>query len=279
MEQLVEDWTRYRNGSNPSLLDLIITNQPSMIDNIEIGEPFGKSDHSRIMFETSNAHAQAEENASVVYNFRKLDNEKFENFLNVADWDDILDEGKTLDNVYKDVTEKMKEIIDQCTPKYPKRKENIAPWSTALIKKLAIKKRMAWDRFKYTMLDDDYNRYKEKLKEFCEAKDISIRKYEYDIIANKNVNRKQYYRYVNKNDKYLNRKICLEKHGAVIEDTVECAEELNRFFASVFTKGVSEECNDNSIPDFPAINELTVDVVDVRKKILELILNKSTEPD
>ena len=47
----------------------------------------------------------------------------------------------------------------------------------------------------------------------------------------------------------------------------------------MFTKGASEECNDNSIPDFPAINELTVDVVDVRKKILELNVNKSTGPD
>ena len=42
--------TRFREGQKSSLLDLIITNEPHMIEDLEILNPLGKSDHGVLSF-------------------------------------------------------------------------------------------------------------------------------------------------------------------------------------------------------------------------------------
>lgn len=43
--------TRYREGQQPSLLDLIIVNDDQMVDNVKEASLFGKSDHVVIEFD------------------------------------------------------------------------------------------------------------------------------------------------------------------------------------------------------------------------------------
>lgn len=45
LEQLLEKNTRFRHGNQPSLLDLILTNDDSMIAHVDYQAPIGKSDH------------------------------------------------------------------------------------------------------------------------------------------------------------------------------------------------------------------------------------------
>ena len=43
--------TRVRHGQEPSVLDLVLTNEEGMIENIEYGNPLGKSEHLVLTFE------------------------------------------------------------------------------------------------------------------------------------------------------------------------------------------------------------------------------------
>ena len=45
--------TRVRHGQEPSVLDLVLTNEEGMIENIEYGNPLGKSDHLVLTFESN----------------------------------------------------------------------------------------------------------------------------------------------------------------------------------------------------------------------------------
>jgi hypothetical protein len=49
--QHVKDFTRYRTGQNPSLLDLILTNEKHYIDTINYLPPLGLSDHLLLQFD------------------------------------------------------------------------------------------------------------------------------------------------------------------------------------------------------------------------------------
>ena len=51
--QLVDQPTRFRDGQKPSLLDLVITNDESVVNEIRYREPLGKSDHLVLEFEIS----------------------------------------------------------------------------------------------------------------------------------------------------------------------------------------------------------------------------------
>ncbi len=44
LEQMVKNYTRYRDGQEPSMLDLIIVSHPDIVGQIEHLPPFGRSD-------------------------------------------------------------------------------------------------------------------------------------------------------------------------------------------------------------------------------------------
>ena len=209
-----------------------------------------------------------------------MNEELCSNMLREHDWDSIF-AGPNIDDVYNKFSDAVCNIIKECTPIFDKKKrKNIAPWSTKLIGKLAVKKRRAWARYKHTRQTKDHQAYKRALQKFNEAKEEAIRAYETKIIARKNENPKRYYGYVNKKDKYLERKITIDKNGEHISDSAECAEELNNFFASVYTRGPSIiEENDVTIREYPEIDDISIDAEKVDKIIMQLDTKKSTGPD
>ena len=62
MCQLIKEPTRFRMGQEPSLLDLIITTDEHLINNIEIKAPLGKSDHVVLEFSVTNQNIRNEKN-------------------------------------------------------------------------------------------------------------------------------------------------------------------------------------------------------------------------
>ena len=50
LKQHVDFNTRFREGDNPSMLDLIFTNKDYMIENLRSIAPLGKSDHVGLLF-------------------------------------------------------------------------------------------------------------------------------------------------------------------------------------------------------------------------------------
>ncbi len=51
--QHITEFTRYRKGHNPSLLDLILTNEEDMITDIQYVPPLIKSNHVCLIFNTN----------------------------------------------------------------------------------------------------------------------------------------------------------------------------------------------------------------------------------
>ena len=48
--QMVDNYTRYRQGQDPSILDLIITNNDTLVEDLQYDPPIGKSDHLMLTF-------------------------------------------------------------------------------------------------------------------------------------------------------------------------------------------------------------------------------------
>ncbi len=68
--QHVIEFTIYREGQNPSILDLILINGEGMVNNLQYAQPLGKSDHFRLVFNT-NLEAQTEENNTPRYAYHR----------------------------------------------------------------------------------------------------------------------------------------------------------------------------------------------------------------
>ena len=85
MNQHVEEPTRGRYGQNPSILDLIINNDPNIVSHIRYGSPLGNSDHACLVFNI-NCYKEAEESARKFYLYDKGDYENMTAELRNIEW-------------------------------------------------------------------------------------------------------------------------------------------------------------------------------------------------
>ena len=277
LEQLITEPTRYRISQNPSLLDLLITSNPSSVTDIIIADPFGKSDHCRIEFSLKKGYEDPESN-NHRYNYNKIDDNKFMRGMERIDWMDL--QYGSLDEMFENFTSVVESAIEESVPKLKPVARKIAPWSNAKIRKLSGKKRRLWDRYRYSSLQYDYNKYKLCLNEFNHEKSIAIYNYENNIICNKNTDPKKYHRYVSRKDRYAKQHIVLNFEGDVVSEADRCTEILNSYFSSIYPAGESNLDVDVSlIPDYEDIEEIIISEALISETISELDATKSTGPD
>ena len=87
--------TRGRNSDNPSLLDLVLSNNDDLIDNVSLLSPLGKSDHSTVKVLINYSSNNSSDKFYLDYknadfdNMRKIFNDEFnvtlKNFIDVND--------------------------------------------------------------------------------------------------------------------------------------------------------------------------------------------------
>ena len=276
-EQLIDECTRYRHGQNPSLLDLIICSHPDALENVKVAEAFGKSDHCRIQFDVKNSCEPSSE-GTYKYNFHKMNEDIFVEEMNRIDWFDIfsdnIEEGYTK---FIDITSK---AIKKSTPLMNNYMNNVAPWSNRIISKLAKKKREKWDRYKYSRTRADYVRYKDALEKFNIEKEKAVEYYESQIICNKNVNQKRYYRYVSRKSKYSECKVSLKDDGGITADSKKCAHIFGDYFASVFTMGESDtEVDMSKVRPAPAMPDIEIREENIKAALDKIDMSKAAGPD
>lgn len=132
--QHVKDPTHYRGSQNPNTLDLLITNEEGMIDNITLNAPIGKSHHVCINFEF-NCYVETLVNHQSKYIYHKGD---FMNTRATADnmhW--VLAPDTDIETAWRSTTNNVKELMDKFIPKTRPRndRKKRPPYMTAKLEK------------------------------------------------------------------------------------------------------------------------------------------------
>ena len=278
-EQIITDFTRFRHGQNPSLLDLLLVSDANIVQSVNMISPFGKSDHVVIEFSVSTRYNMTNGSKSK-FNIRKMDFMKFSEEMSSHDWNNMFCDDCDLDRSYNEFIEIVGGLIKKYAPQAKEKRRSIAPWSNRLISKLSEKKRRLWGRYRYTQSTSDYVKYRECLKNFNDEKFNAIRRFENKIISNKDSNPKTYHKYVSRKDRYKDTTISLVHDEEICSDEKKCADIFNEFFSSVFTSGSS---NLSALRDietlYPTMSEIDITQDLVRKKIDMIDTSKSTGPD
>ena len=276
MEQLLLEPTRFREGQNPSLLDLLIVNNPDIVSGIWYEDPLGKCDHVVVCFKVNNKASKIKRNKDIL-NFRKIELEKFNQIMQSYEWESLLRE-PDIEKVYDEFVSTVQKAIISTVPIRSVYDRSKTPWITKRLKNLSQKKKSFWNKYQYTNKIEDYERYTLVLNVFTAEKMKAMLDYENNVIAQKNSDRKQYYNYVSRKKKYSNNKISLIVNGELAEDDEKCANALNDFFSSVFTKGPSQlPPTQNS--QFESMEDVDITVENVKKKLDDIDCSKSCGPD
>ena len=116
--QHVTQPTRHRGSDEPSILDLVLTNEEMQISNIEYESPLGKSDHSSLIFDF---HCYTEtKKLTESYNYNKADFDAMRSDLETTNWANAMIEkakNETVENYWMLFKEKLYSLRDKFVPK------------------------------------------------------------------------------------------------------------------------------------------------------------------
>ena len=151
--QIVEEYTRYRDGQNPSLLDLIFVSDSNLAINLEYLPPIGKSDHVFLRLNLQTDINIVPKKTSVTKIFLEFD--RFGALLDNINWNAELSSVDVNENWLR-----FSAIILRLKEKCSRSKTYITnpskPWINDELFLLVKRKKALWQKFKRSKLAVDY---------------------------------------------------------------------------------------------------------------------------
>ena len=154
LEQLVKTPTR-----NQNILDLFLTNQTEIIQDLEVVDGLSGSDHDAISFTVESSRPRYTPSKRLVYKFKKADFDAYQNLLSKVPWDCI-----HMDESVDDNWTKLKNVIiataNDCIPHTTLKLKRTKNWLSDKTLSAIKKKRRLYRRAKRSGKPNDLNRYR-----------------------------------------------------------------------------------------------------------------------
>ena len=218
-----------------NVLDIVLSSQKELVDNVKIFEPLGNSDHNQIHFDI-NVKSESKNKKTYKRNFHKGNYKDMRKYLAKLDWNNMLMNKNAIEcwNILK---YEIESIIDKFVPFQKQGKRCIKKHlSKEAIRKIMLKQTM-WRVYRRTRKDEDYAKYKEALNAATTEIRQSKRSYEQKLACNIKNDSKSFYAYVRSKQNVQDKVGPLEDSaGNIISQGFLMAEDLNGYFSSVFTK-------------------------------------------
>ena len=229
--QCVDECTRGKN-----VLDLVLTTEENMVENLAVGEPFGGSDHQIIRWDliACKESNRAESEPVKRYDYFKADYDKIREDAKQIDWETIMN-GENVELAWDGFKLSMQTLGDKWIP-LKQQQQNKCKWVNRTVVKARRAKAKAWNKFRNQKTEENLLKYKDKLNKSVAANRISKRNYEQKLATNVKDNGKSFFAYVRSKQRTKERVGPLKDAlgNLVVEDSVT-ANLLNSYFASVFT--------------------------------------------
>ena len=282
--QHVNKPTRHRQHQQSNILDLILTQDETDIQNIEHCSPIGKSDHELLKIRTNIMKPKLNENDSENYNFDKGNYTLFKKYLTDVNWMNILQDSDT-----KQCWKLIKNIIDngvsQFIPIRKQSKKKKKPgWFTGPVRKSVKKKYELYKKWINSDNSHDYHVYINERNATNKQIKKAKKEHERKIAEKSKENPKVFWNYINSQRKVKESIPALKsKDGKIYKDDYKKTCILNDFFSSVFTE---EDMNNipKMTPGEKSNNIFISEVLNITEENVSLKLkslnpNKSPGPD
>ena len=290
LHQHVDFPTRYQEGCVPSLLDLVISDDEMLIENLTSESPLGKSDHVVIkwLYFYENPKVQKTQrstlalNDDAMRNYRKGNYEDMSLALVNTDWTVL--ESMDVENAWQLIVEEIKKNVKKYVPlkkKVHKTRQKDPWWSPALMKEVK-KKHQKWKEYRNDKTQENYAKYKTQRNTTTQLIRQARRQYEKKIIDSMKKEPKRLYKYIRSKQKVKDIVGPLEKDdGTLTETELETAEVLHKFFQSIFIADEDDnipviECK---VPEGRELEDIEITPEIVYKELKSLNPNKASGPD
>ena len=281
LNQLVTENTRFRNNS-ASKLDLVFTNEISIVEKLSFLDPLGASDHVGISFEITGISCSYSKKKITLYN--RANYEKLRTILSKVTWNDVFNSDTSLQESYDLFEIILNSSVDKCVPtKIILEKPQSKPlWMTSNLTKGCKEKIKLWEKFKLTKNKNVYKLYAKARNKYSHNLRAARKIFEKNVSKNIKNNVKGFWNYVNSKKKNKTKVNALvNAKGIFITDDTKKAELLNTQYSSIFTIE-----NLENVPLFKqttltdgVLSDITISEEDVKNELLSLRVDKSPGND
>ena len=289
MEQHISEPTRGRGTDTPSILDLVITKNDDVIEDLKIEAPLGKSDHAVIQ---GNLACQFKQKVvkKTRYVYDEADFKKLKDML-PKNWEtELTNKGLSTNEMWCIFKEKLTHAIDECIPKKtitlngrPRKGKKMDKRTLSKIKR----KQRLWEAYIRTGSGQKYLEYC-RLRNQVRAITRRIQKaLEKKVAKEAKANPKKFWQFVSNKTKsrptipdlLLDDDDEDKDDANVTTNDQEKADRFNKFFASVFNPKTEEP--DQALPrrTDKILSNIKIDNNIVLKAISKLKTGKSPGPD
>ncbi|CAJ0940425.1 unnamed protein product [Ranitomeya imitator] len=231
LSQLVQNPTR-----GAALLDLILSNRPDRITNLQVVGHLGNSDHNIVQFHLSFTRGTCQ-GVTKTLNFRKAKFEQLRDALNLVDWDNILRNENT-DNkweMFKNILNRQSKRFIPCGNKRTRNRKN-PMWLNKEVRQAINSKKKAFALLKQDGTIEALKNYREKNTLSKKLIKAAKKETEKHIAKESKTNPKLFFNYINsKRIKTENVGPLKNSEERMVVDDEEKANILNTFFSTVFT--------------------------------------------
>lgn len=289
--QHVKEPTRCRGMDDPTLIDLILTNEDNQINNLKYLSPLGKSDHSVLVFGYKCNAEQKPTSQRYIYNSTNF--QEMRQFLDANDWTQnfvTTAENKTVSELWYQFKNNLMMLRNRFVPlkevgkPFWKKKGNI-PIAIEIRNEIKQKNRLHRKWLKSSPADQDLHRaqYIISRNRVNRMMRGAKRNYERDISESAKNNPKIFWSHVRSKLKSTSSVSSLlespDDKTSLKHEDIEKANILQKQFCSVFTNEP-----DGDLPHFERRTNNTIQMLHVTqemvsKQIKQLDANKSFGPD
>ena len=265
------------------VLDIVLSSQKELVDNVNIKEPLGSSDHNQMHFDI-NIKSDRTKVKQCRRDFGKGNYKEIRKSLALIDWNDKM-KNKTATECWNILRGELDSAIDSYVPmKKQGKRSKKKHLSKEAFRKIRHKQNM-WRVYKHTGKDKDYEAYKEApLNAATNEVRKSKRNFEHKLAKNIKSDSKSFYAYVRSKQNVRDKVGPLEDNfGNIVTQGFVLAEELNMHFSSVFTR---EDTSSLPVPETKfkgsegeRLWQLVVTPEEVASKVNNMKENKSPGVD
>ena len=195
--QMVTNPTRFRDGQKPTIDDLILVNEKSLISDIDYGDPLGKSDHLILSFDLYVPKVCTKEIPKYKYDLQKGNYNKMRNMFgkNVKS---LLTNDQDIEEMWNVLKFEVVKCMDECIPKVKCRqnKMRMPLWMNDKVLKKVKKKYKLFQRYLLTKDRKDYSKYAEMRNKSKNVIKSARKDYERKIAEQCKNNPKSFWKYV-----------------------------------------------------------------------------------
>ncbi|KAG7178057.1 putative Endonuclease-reverse transcriptase-containing protein 8, partial [Homarus americanus] len=285
LTQHIEEITRIRDSTG-NTLDLLFSNEESIVGDIKLESPLGKSDHACMVFifivtyrrwkTKVKKRAYVYEKADYLLTKQRLTMDRIQYLSLIPD----------IESKWNKFKRKFQAVIDECVPKkiirglrlWTKVKKKQSLWERLKIMKTKFNER-ACTREMYLETEKEYRRLNNQVR--WETRNILKRK-EQETAKNVKANPKVFWKYVQTKTRTKARIADLYKDEEKVQKTVndqEKADVLSEQFSQVFIKEPDRGIPTANKKEVPALQHLEITEGKIRKVIQKLKRQKSPSPD